>query len=134
MENARVIFEQGAHLNTKEKALLDWLADNFNGYITVLAESPQEGIKMPDIFCSGRRVELKTTSGNLTTLDTLLRKAAKQARGECAIVNLVQVSYSLQESCEVTLKRMKRSNLSEVYLLVDGVAKAHLVRNKEETV
>ena len=134
MENVRVIFEPGARLKPKEKVLLDWLVNNFDGCITVLVESQQEGIKMPDIFCSGRRVELKTTSGNLTTLDTLLRRAAKQAHGECAIVNLVQVSYSLQEACEVALKRMKRSNLSEVYLLVDGVAKAHLVQNKEETV
>ncbi len=134
MDNVRVIFEPGAHLDAKEKTLLNWLINNFDGRITILTESQQDGIKMPDVFCSGRRVELKTTSGNLTTLDTLLRKAAKQARGECAIVNLVQVSYSLQEASKVALNRMKRSNLNEVYLLVDGVAKAHLVQNKEENV
>ncbi len=132
MENVRVIFEPGAHLDTKEKVLLDWLVDNFDGCITVLVESQQEGIKTPDVFCNGRKVEFKTTSGNLTTLDTLLRKAAKQAPSNCAIVNLVEVSYSLPPACEIALRRMKRSNLNEVYLLINGVAKAHLVQNKEE--
>lgn len=132
MEGARVIFEPHAHLSTKEKDLLKWLVENFNGQITILAESQQEGIMMPDVLCDGRRIELKTTSGNLTTLDTLLRKAAKQARHECAIVNLVQTSYSLQDACTVALRRMERSSLQEVYLLENGIAKAHLFQNKEE--
>lgn len=132
MENPRVIFEPCAHLNAREKALLKWLIDNFDGQITILAESQQEGIMMPDIFCGNRRIELKTTSGNLNTFDTLLRKAAKQAHHECAIVNLVHVSYSLQDACAVALRRMQRSGLREVYLLENGITKAHLY-NKEES-
>ncbi len=132
MKDVKVIFEPHAHLNAKEKDLLKWLTENFNGQITVLTESQQEGIMTPDILCNGRRVELKTTSGNLTTLDTLLRKAAKQARHECAIVNLVQVSYPLQDACVVALRRMERSGLKEVYLLENGITKAHLFQNKEE--
>lgn len=132
MKDVKVIFEPHARLNAEEKALLKWLTDNFDGQITVLAESQQEGIMMPDILCGGRRIELKTTSGNLNTLDTLLRKAAKQARCECAIVNLVRVSYSLQDACAVALNRMERSGLGEVYLLKNGITKAHLFQNKEE--
>lgn len=132
MENPRVIFEPRAHLDAREKALLKWLIDNFDGQITILAESQQEGIMMPDIFCDNRRIELKTTSGNLNTFDTLLRKAVKQAHHECAIVNLAHVSYSLQDACAVALRRMQRSGLREVYLLENGITKAHLCNNKEE--
>lgn len=132
MEDKKVIFEPRAHLNAEERALLNWLIDNFDGQITILAESRQEGIMMPDIACGACQIELKTTSGNLNTLDTLLRKAAKQAHGGCAIVNLVRVSYSLQEACDIALRRMKRSGLNEVYLLKDGITQAHLFQNKEE--
>ena len=132
MKDVKVIFEPHAHLSTKEKELLKWLVENFNGQITVLAESQQEGIMMPDILLGNRCVELKTTSGNLTTLDSLLRKAAKQSQHECAIVNLVQVSYSLQDACATALSRMERSGLKEVYLLENGITKAHLFQKKEE--
>lgn len=135
MESKKVNFEQNAHLNAEEKTLLNWLADNFNGRITVLAESQQEGIMTPDILCNGYKVELKTTAGNLNTLDTLLRKAAKQTCGGCAVVNLTRVRYSIQEACVIALNRMRRSGLSEVYLLKDGVTKAHLYQDsKEETI
>jgi len=131
MKDTRVIFEPHARLSVKEKDLLKWLIENFDGQITILAESQQEGTMMSDILLGGRRIELKTTSGNLNTLDTLLRKAAKQAHHECAIVNLVQVSYSLQDACAIALGRMKRSGLREVYLLENGITKAHLFQNKE---
>lgn len=132
MENSRVFFEPHARLSVKEKDLLKWLIENLNGQIIILAESRQEGIMMSDILCNSRNTELKTTSGNLNTLDTLLRNAAKQAQHECAIVNLVHVSYSLQDACAVALRRMQRSGLREVYLLENGITKAHLSQNKEE--
>lgn len=130
MGKMKVIFEPHAHLNAEEKVLLNWLIENFNGQITVLAESQQEGIMMPDISCDGQPIELKTTSGNLTTLDTLLRKAAKQTRGGCAIINLVRVSYSLQDASETAFRRMQRSGLREVYLLKDGIIQAHLFQKQ----
>ena len=132
MKNVKVTFEPHAHLDGNEKALLNWLVDNIDGCFVVVAESQQPGIRKPDILCNHQPIELKTTSGNLTTLDSLLRKAAKQAPDGCAIVNLVRVPYSLEEACVVTLRRMKRSKLSEVYLLVDGIAQAHLFQDKEE--
>lgn len=132
MEKAKVLFEPLAHLNVEEKVLLEWLVNNFGGQIIVLAESQQEGIKTPDILCGDYRIEFKTTSGNLNTLDTLLRKAAKQAQGDCVVVNLVRVKYSLQEACITALRRMRRSNLSEVYLLTNGITQVHLIQNFKE--
>lgn len=128
MKKAKVVFEPLAQLNSEEKMLLEWLCENFEEQIVVLAESQIEGVKTPDIVCGDRRIELKTTSGNLNTLDTLLRKAAKQARGDCVIVNLVKVAYSPDEAYVVALRRMERSGLNEVYLLMNGEVWLHIIK------
>lgn len=127
-----VNYQPNAKLSDKELVLLDWCQKNLSTEITVLAESRQDGIMMADIFCDGHFVEFKTTSGNLTTLDTLIRHAAKQAHGDCAIINLRRVSYSLEDAIQVATRRMQRSGLAHVYLLQDNVLAIHLYQKKGE--
>lgn len=126
-----VHFEPGAKLNPEEQFLLNWFLTHISSEVTVLAESCQDGVMMADIMSHGRKFEFKTTSGNLNTLDTLLRHAAKQASGDCAIVNICQAKYSLADAKRTALRRMKRSGLREVYLLYHGTSATYLHLDSE---
>lgn len=132
MSPKQIIYESGAKLNAEESFLLDWVQTNIQEAVIVLAESQQDGVKTPDILAGNRRIEFKTTSGNLTTLDTLLRRAAKQSQGECVIVHLCDVRYSLDDAKRVAKRRMERSCINEVYLLHQSTV-IHLQNQKEET-
>lgn len=129
--SSNVKFEPGAKLNPEEQWLLNWFLTHISSEVTVLAESCEDGIMMADIASQGRKFEFKTTSGNLTTLDTLLRHAAKQANGDCAIVNIRRAQYSLEDAKQTALRRMKRSGLREVYLLYQGANVAYLHLDSE---
>lgn len=131
MMNPKVQFESGAKLNQEEQFLLNWFLTHVSDEVTVLAESCQDGIMMADISSHGHKFEFKTTSGNLNTLDTLLRRAAKQSERNCAIVNIQGAQYSLEEAKRVTLRRMQRSGLREVYLLYRGTSVTYLHLNSK---
>lgn len=117
MAMKQVIFGPSARLNHDEQILLQWFLQNVANEATILAEETQEGVKTADIVSGGKKFEFKTTSGNLNTLDTLLRRAAKQCDDGCAIVNLQNVTYSLSEAEQIAWRRMERSGLRETYLI-----------------
>ena len=68
-------YEESKHREEIEMA--QWLHDNLGGDITVLAESKDTGVKMPDYVWQEKFWELKTVS-SVNAADQAFRKAVKQ--------------------------------------------------------
>ncbi len=68
-------YEESKHREEIEMA--QWLHDNLGGDITVLAESKDTGVKMPDYVWQEKFWELKTVS-SVNAADQAFRKATKQ--------------------------------------------------------
>lgn len=105
-------------LKSHEKILLVWTIINIGGEIIVLEEDSDN--LSPDLIVDNIETELKYTSGNLNTLDSHVRKAAKQTEGRRLVLNISsEASYSNEDAINTISRRMFRSNLREVYLLKD---------------
>ena len=105
-------------LKSHEKILLVWTIINIGGEIIVLEEDSDN--LSPDLIVDNIETELKFTSGNLNTLDSHVRKAAKQTEGRRLVLNISsEASYSNEDAINTISRRMFRSNLREVYLLKD---------------
>lgn len=116
LPNTRIMREAGATLNNSEQLMVDWAAEHIGGEIRILKTSDKEGIEMPDLNINRKKVEIKTTSGTLNTLDAHVRKAASQTQKGTAMININGAEYSNREAIEAITHRMNRSGLKEVYL------------------
>lgn len=125
---SRVYYQEGAKLNDDEKTVLEWIKYHIPGRITVLKTSKEPGIKTPDLSINGLSFDIKTTSGNINTLDSHLRHAAKQTLGGGVIVNISEARYSIEDAKRAILRRMQRSGLSEVMVLNNNELILHLKR------
>ena len=114
------------NIEDQELVLIIWTIINIGGDLIVLNER-SSGLS-PDLIVDNIETELKNTSGNLNTLDTQVRKAAKQTEGRRLVINIDgKVSYSNEEAIDVISRRMFRNNLREVYVLKDYFLVNHMV-------
>ena len=116
----------GARLRDDEEIFLEWIIGNIGGHAIILRKNETKDFKTPDIIYNGKLFELKRTSGQISTLDSHLRYSAKQTRGGGTFVDITGSNYALSEAISTSLNRMRRSGLSEVYLIKNWELLCHL--------
>ena len=122
----KIVFEQGATLNTNEQNTVDWLLKNIGGNINVLSTSKVQGIKTPDLFWRGEYVDIKHVSGTLSTLDTHIRKGIKQTNKGGIVVDITGAKFSNQKAISTLTNRLVRNGGEYALVIRDSVLVAYI--------
>lgn len=128
----RLTLEDGADLRPHEWVMIEWILENLPKKVIVRKESTKKGVTTSDIFLDGQRFEMKQTAGTLGTLDRHVKRAVHQSRGEGAIINICSEKYGIAEATIVIMNRMRRSGLSEAYILQELRLVSHLQQTSTE--
>ena len=130
----RLTVENGADLRPHEWAMVEWILKNLPEKVVVRRESRKSGIATSDIFLGGQQFEMKQTAGELGTLDRHVKRAIHQSNGNGAIINICSEKYGNMEAIIVIMNRMRRSGLSEAYVLRELEFVAHLCQSDKEII
>lgn len=110
-----------------------WIKDYFGGQISVLEESKDEGVKMPDYIWDGKRWELKSIS-SLSSVDRQIHKAMKQIGPDGGGI-IIDISGRKEEKtkilAEIDLRTQKRSISTTDVMIVDGDNLVRILRHKK---
>lgn len=118
-------YKEGRH--HEETKTAQWLHEHLGGDITLLNESDELGIKMPDYFWRGKLWELKTTSTPNAT-DSAVRKALKQIQDNPGgiILDYGDHDIDVEKLVQIISRRIERGSLKEVDVIM--LAKNQLLK------
>lgn len=109
----------------KELRMAEWIHSTFGGNITVLKESLDFGVKMPDYSWRGKYWDLKTTS-TLNATDSAVRKGLKQiaANPGGIILDYGHAAISIPDIQAVVGRRFARGNIGSIDVMIVSNGKA----------
>lgn len=121
------IYKQ-AEPSEKEERLINWLFKNIGGDITFLSEANQDGMKSPDLFWRGVKMDIKHTAGSLNTLQSHITNAMKQTDRGGVILDVSGSSIADEKIIDVTISRLVRTNTYTAYAIIlrDGELIAYI--------
>ena len=124
----KIIHETGSNLNDNERHTIKWLHNNIGGNITVLAENNPDGQPNPDLLWNNVFVDIKHTSGTVSTLSTHARNGMKQTNGGGVIIDITGSLLADEDVINAIRRRLISANGSFALLLKNEEIVAYLER------